>query len=166
LIINRGEILFSQGEMGDLYHLKSGLLKITHTHPNGDCSIVNLLVPEEVFPHHSLVSPKDYYGTAIAVLPSEVERISAEEWYTSLETNPVQYKVLAGILQDNLRKMQKRIEMTTLPAKDRIPYLREWLAVYCSGYAVDEILTQEEIGPFLGMSRETVNRNLPRKRVL
>lgn len=163
VLVNKGEILFYQGENGDLYHLKSGLLKVVHTHPNGDCSLLNLLLPGEIFPHHSLISPKEYHGSAIAVLPSKVGRIPSRKWYTSLETNPEKYKEVANILQENLRKMQKRIEMTTLPIKDRIPYLKEWLTMYCPGYQIEEMLTQEEIGQFLGISRETVNRHLHQK---
>jgi CRP/FNR family transcriptional regulator, cyclic AMP receptor protein len=56
--------------------------------------------------------------------------------------------------------MQKRIDMITLPSKDQISYFREWLSIYCGDYPMEEILTQEEIGQFLGMSRETVNRQL------
>lgn len=160
MFIHRGEVLFSQGEGGDLYCLKSGLLKVVRTHPNGDSVLLNLLLPGEVFPHHSLISSHQYYGTVIAMVTCEVERISSSNWYNTLMEKPEKYKEVAGILQENLRKMQQRIDMITLPAKDRIPYFREWLGIYCKDYPMEDILTQEEIGNFLGMSRETVNRHL------
>ncbi len=149
--------------MGDLYHLKTGLLKVIRTQSNGDCVLLNLLVPGEIFPHHSLISPKEYHGTVIALLPSEVERIPIHDWYQSLIDKPEKNKEVAAILQDNLRKMQKRIEMTTLPSKKRIPFFRDWISMYGKNYEMEEILTQEEIGQFLGMSRETVNRHMRRE---
>jgi CRP-like cAMP-binding protein len=59
--------------------------------------------------------------------------------------------------------MQKRIEMITLPSKKRIPFFRDWISMYGKNYEMEEILTQEEIGQFLGMSRETVNRHMRRE---
>lgn len=162
MFIHRGEILFSQGENGDLFRLNRGLLKVIRTYPNGDCVLLNLLLPGEIFPHHSLISSHPYYGTVIAMVKSEVERIPAHNWYSTLMEKPEKYKEVAGILEENLRKIQQRMDMITLPAKKRISYFREWLSTYCKDYPMEEILTQEEIGNFLGMSRETVNRHMQR----
>ncbi|MBJ8191971.1 cyclic nucleotide-binding domain-containing protein, partial [Bacillus cereus] len=64
MILNKGETLFRQGESGPLYHLKSGLLKIVRVHEDGSQILVNVIVPDEIIPHHSLISPNPYYGTA------------------------------------------------------------------------------------------------------
>jgi CRP/FNR family transcriptional regulator, cyclic AMP receptor protein len=122
--------------------------------------LLNLLFPGEIIPHHSLISFHVYHGTVSALVTSEVERISAHDWYLILKQKPEKYREIASVLQENLRKMQKRIDMITLPSKDQISYFREWLSIYCGDYPMEEILTQEEIGQFLGMSRETVNRQL------
>lgn len=77
-----------------------------------------------------------------------------------MEEKPYKYRELTLYLERTLRKLQQRIEMTTVAPKERIPLLKQWLSIYCSISSVEEVLTQEEIGQFLGMTRETVNRHL------
>ncbi|PTX64338.1 CRP-like cAMP-binding protein [Melghirimyces profundicolus] len=160
MILHRGEVLFRQGETGDLYRLKSGLLKVVRLRPDGSSLLFNLLVPGEFFPHHSLLSPQPYFATAIAVISSEVEAVPAREWYDSLEKDPVKYREVAVQLQHTLRIIQQRLNIATAPAKERIPLLREWFRRHFGSQSVEEMLTQEEIGQLIGMSRETVNRQL------
>ncbi|WP_142506303.1 Crp/Fnr family transcriptional regulator [Melghirimyces algeriensis] len=160
MILHRGEVLFRQGEMGDLYRLKNGLMKVVRVQPNGSSLLFNLLVPGELFPHHSLLSPQPYFATAIAVTNSEVEPVSIQSWYTSLEKDPLKYREVALALQHTLRIVQQRMNFVTAPSHERISLLREWLAQYFRDQPVEELLTQEEIGQLVGMSRETVNRQL------
>lgn len=76
MLLHKGETLFRQGESGPLYQLKSGLLKIIRVHEDGSQILVNVIVPDEIIPHHSLISPNPYYGTAMALVTSEVEVLS------------------------------------------------------------------------------------------
>jgi CRP/FNR family cyclic AMP-dependent transcriptional regulator len=99
-------------------------------------------------------------GTLVALTECEVERISAVEWYRTLAQDPKRYREAALALEQTLRKLQRRVEMTTVPKSHRIPLLKKWLSAYCSISSPEELLTQEEMGQFLGMSRETVNRYL------
>jgi CRP/FNR family transcriptional regulator, cyclic AMP receptor protein len=161
---HRGEIIFRQGETGNLFRLHTGLLKVVWLREDGTPFLFNILTPGEVFPHHSLLSPKPCQGTAIALVTSEVERIPAAAWYKSLEENPYQYREAALLLQKTLRKIQERISMVTAHKEDRIEGLRQWLARYFPDHPIEEMLTQEEMGQLLGISRETVNRLLNGKR--
>jgi len=160
LILNKGEILFMQGDQGDLYQLDEGLIKVVRTQEDGQTMLFNILVPGEVFPHSSLITPAPYYGTTIALVTCKLRRIPAREWYEKLERNPSRYREVASLLEATIRKVQKRLEMTTVSANKRIPLFQKWLSTYFPGQAVDELLTQEEIGQFLGLRRETVNRYL------
>ncbi|QKG83685.1 Crp/Fnr family transcriptional regulator [Kroppenstedtia pulmonis] len=160
MILNRGEFLFRQGEEGDLYRVEEGLIKIVHLQSDGTSILFNLIVPGEIIPHHSLLSPKPYFASALAVLPSQVERISADQWYRELKENPVRYKDVAYQLQHTLRLIQQRMEFTTAPVSRRIGLLRNWLSTYFPDEPVEKLLTQEEIGQLIGISRETVNRML------
>lgn len=46
MILHKGEILFRQGDDGSfLYHIKSGLFKVTRLHPNGNMVLFNILYP-------------------------------------------------------------------------------------------------------------------------
>lgn len=157
----KGEILFRQGEEGPLFRLDNGLLKIVRVHEDGSQVLLNLILSGEVIPHHSLTSPNEYNGTAIALLPSEITRIEPQQWYRSLEEDPYKYKEVALMLETKLRMMQQRInQMSTLTPEGKIRKLQNWFANYFPDIQIEKVLTQEEIGQFVGLRRETVNRAL------
>jgi CRP/FNR family cyclic AMP-dependent transcriptional regulator len=163
MLLHKGEILFRQGETGPLFHIRCGLFKIVRVHEDGSPILVNIVVPGETIPHHSLISPKDYHGTAVALITSEVELIPSQEWYLELDTNPVKCREIALLLQSKLRMMQQRIDhLTQVSPADKLRKLEEWFAEYISPVSLAEILTQEEIGQLIGLRRETVNRLLRR----
>ncbi|ANC79081.1 Crp/Fnr family transcriptional regulator [Fictibacillus phosphorivorans] len=161
MLMAKGEILFRQGEEGPLFRLDSGLLKIVRVHEDGSQVLLNLIIPGEVIPHHSLTSPNEYNGTAIALLPCEITRIEPQQWYRSLEEDPSKYKEVALLLESKLRMMQQRInQMSTLTPEGKIRKLQNWFANYFPDIQIEKVLTQEEIGQFVGLRRETVNRAL------
>ncbi|MGF7048534.1 CRP-like cAMP-binding protein [Paenibacillus sp. DS2015] len=162
MILHKGEILFHQGDGGEyLYHIKSGLFKVTRLHENGNMVLFNILYAGETVPHHSLITPKEAHGTAIALMRSEVEAIPATEWYRQLREDHNKPMEVALLLQEKLRFMQQRLDHLTVgtPA-ERLELLSEWLHDYSHGVDVTELLTQEEIGQLIGVRRETVNRLL------
>lgn len=55
MILHKGETLFRQGVSGPLYRLRKGMLKIVRLHEDGTPTLVNLIVPGETIPHHSLI---------------------------------------------------------------------------------------------------------------
>ncbi|WP_438351454.1 Crp/Fnr family transcriptional regulator [Paenibacillus sp. FA6] len=162
MILHKGEILFRQGDSGEyLYHVKSGLFKVTRLHENGNMVLFNILYSGETVPHHSLITPKEMHGTAIALMRSEVEVIPANDWYRQLREEPDKPMEVALLLQAKLRFMQQRLDHLTVgtPA-ERLELLTEWLSDFSHGVDVTELLTQEEIGQLIGVRRETVNRLL------
>ncbi|WP_124727879.1 Crp/Fnr family transcriptional regulator [Staphylospora marina] len=164
MILYRGDVLFREGESGDLFRINRGLLKVVKTRENGDVFLFNILVPGEVVPHATLITPGPYPGTAVALTECEVERIPAKDWYRALDEYPGMYREAALMLEFTIRKVQKRVSMTTVPKAERLSHFTRWLRSYCLIERPDELLTQEEIGQFLGMSRETVNRYLNRRK--
>ncbi|QMV41955.1 Crp/Fnr family transcriptional regulator [Cohnella cholangitidis] len=161
MLLHKGEVLFRQGESGSLYHLKSGLLKIVRIHEDGTPVMVNVIVPNEIIPHHSLISPNPNYGTAIALVTCEVDVLPAKEWYQDLERNPDKCRDIALLLQDKLRMMQKRIDqLTEVAPADKLRKLQAWFQSFFKDIDLTELLTQDEIAQFIGVRRETVNRLL------
>ncbi|MCP8968689.1 Crp/Fnr family transcriptional regulator [Ectobacillus ponti] len=161
MILHKGEILFRQGEEGPLYHVKTGLLKVVRLQEDGSSFLFNLVTPGETIPHHSLISPKEYHGTAVAVIRTEVEVIPAASWYEQLQQEPQAYADIAMELQSKLRMMQQRIDqLTTVSPKERLERLEEWAAAYLDDVSIYEVLTQTEIAQLIGLRRETVNRLL------
>lgn len=161
MILHKGDILFRQGEEGPLYFIKTGLLKVIRLQEDGTPFLFNIIVPGETIPHHSLISPKEYHGTAIALIKTKVEPIIGTTWYEKLQANPELYANVALQLQTKLRMMQQRIDqLTTVSPKERLHRLQEWFSLYLDGIPIYEILTQTEIGQLIGVRRETVNRLL------
>ncbi|WMT42575.1 Crp/Fnr family transcriptional regulator [Paenibacillus sp. D2_2] len=162
MILHKGETLFHQGDEGvNLYHIKSGLFKVTRLHENGNVVLFNILYPGEMVPHHSLISAKETHGTAIALVRSEVEVIPAQKWYRELEEDPHKALEIAKLLQEKIRFMQERLDHLTVgtPA-ERLELLNKWLNQHANGIPLTDYLTQEEIGQLIGIRRETVNRLL------
>lgn len=161
VILHKGEVLFRQGEEGSLYFIKSGLLKVVRLQKDGTPFLFNIIVPSETIPHHSLISPKDYHGTAIALMKTEVEPIMNHIWYTKLHSDPRLYAEIALQLQTKLRMMQERTDLLTLVSpKERLLRLQTWFTTYLGDIPIHDILTQTEIGQLIGVRRETVNRLL------
>lgn len=161
MLLRKGETLFRQGESGPLYHLQSGLLKIVRVHQDGSQILVNIIVPDEIIPHHSLISPNPYYGTAVALVTSEIDVLPKNEWYQGLEQNPERYRTIAISLQDKLRTMQQRIDqLTEVSPAEKLKQLQNWFHTYIAPQTLTDVLTQDEIGQFLGLRRETINRLL------
>lgn len=79
MILHKGDVLFRQGEDGPLYFIKTGLLKVVRLEEDGTPFLFNIIVPGETIPHHSLISPKEYHGTAIALIK--------QKWNPSLVVN-------------------------------------------------------------------------------
>jgi len=166
MILHKGETLFRQGESGPLFHVKSGMLKIERVHQDGNALLVNLIVPGETIPHHSLISPKPYFGTAVALVTSEIQVYRPDEWYGSLEQDPVRYRSIALQLQDKLRMMQERIDqLSEIEPIERLRKLQRWFEQYISPARLTDVLTQVEIGQLIGLRRETVNRLLRQERL-
>ncbi|TVY10858.1 Crp/Fnr family transcriptional regulator [Paenibacillus cremeus] len=161
MILHKGETLFRQGESGPLFHLRSGLLKIVRVHPDGAQLLVNVIVPGETIPHHSLLSPAPYYGTALALTTCEIELLPAAQWYQELEQSPERYRSIALQLQDKLRMMQRRIDqLSEVSPTERLLKLQAWFQTYIPAIPLTDMLTQDEIGQFIGLRRETINRLL------
>lgn len=161
MLLHKGEIIFRQGEDGPLYRVKSGLLKIVRIHEDGSQILMNIIVADEVIPHHSLVSPNHYHGTAIALMTSEVEVIQANEWYAKLHSHPETYRDIALLLQNKLMMLQQRIDqLSQVTPLQKLEKLQEWFHGHIAPYSLTDILTQDEIGQLIGLRRETVNRLL------
>lgn len=160
MILKKGEVLFNQDDKSDIYFLKRGILKVVHLRSDGSCFLFNLLVPGERFPHHSLLTPTRTFGRASALVESEIDVIPRDEWYARLEENPLMYKEVALHLQATVKRVQQRAQLLLAPPKKRISLFREWLGFVESEIKIEDLLTQEEIGQFLVLTRETVNRLL------
>jgi hypothetical protein len=60
-----------------------------------------------------------------------------------------------------LRMMQQRIDqLTEVSPAEKLRKLQRWFHSYIAPATLTDVLTQEEIGHFIGLRRETINRLL------
>ena len=84
-----------------------------------------------------------------------------QQWYEELERNPEHFRTIARQLQDKLRMMQQRIDqLTEVTPAAKLVKMERWFQQYIGTLKLTDVLTQEEIGQFIGLRRETVNRLL------
>ena len=161
MLLHKGEVLFHQGDNGPLFRIKSGMLKIVRIHEDGSQILMNIILAGEVIPHHSLVSPNPYHGTAIALMSSGIEVIQAKSWYSNLQENPEAYREIALLLQNKLKMLQQRIDqLSQVTPMRKLEMLQDWAHNYIAPNSLIDVLTQDEIGQIIGLRRETVNRLL------
>ncbi|SFE63406.1 cAMP-binding domain of CRP or a regulatory subunit of cAMP-dependent protein kinases [Paenibacillus algorifonticola] len=164
MLLYKGETLFRQGELGPLYHIKSGMLKIIRLHEDGSPILMNIITAGETIPHHSLITQQAYHGTAVALVTCDIEVLPSQEWYQTLESGPEKCRDIALLLQNKLRMMQQRIDQLTQAAPiDKLRKLEQWFDQHISPATLCDVLTQDEIGQLIGLRRETVNRLLRAK---
>ncbi|ANY68966.1 Crp/Fnr family transcriptional regulator [Paenibacillus sp. BIHB 4019] len=159
MLLHKGETLFRQGELGPLYRINSGMLKIIRLHEDGSPIVMNIITAGETIPHHSLITQQAYHGTAVALVTCDIEVLPSQEWYQTLENHPEKCRDIALLLQNKLRMMQQRIDQLTQAAPAaKLHKLEQWFDEHISPATLSDVLTQDEIGQLIGLRRETVNR--------
>lgn len=86
-VYNRGDIIFSEGEVGDsLYIIRTGFVKVTKRH-YGKEQIIAYLAHGNYFGEMALIENESRNATVSAFTKSEVIRISKDNFDTLLEAN-------------------------------------------------------------------------------
>jgi hypothetical protein len=60
--LQKGEVLFRQGENGPLFHVKSGMLKVLCVHEDGNPVFGQYHCSGETIPHHYHINARDPCG--------------------------------------------------------------------------------------------------------
>ncbi len=165
--INRGEVLFAEGEPGDrLYIVTEGKIKLGRASGDGRENLVAVLGPGEMFGELSLFDPGPRTATATAVTDVVALGVGHEDLKPWLAQRP---EVAAGLLRALARRLRRtndslsdlvfsdvpgRVAKALLDLSTRFGISRE------DGLHVNHDLTQEELAQLVGASRETVNKAL------
>lgn len=121
LILHKGRCTIPSRRGRSFILYKNRLIKSSSARRRRNTIFIQHYRSGETIPHHSLISPKEYHGTAIALIKTEVEPITSSEWYERLQANPESYANIAMQLQSKLRMMQQRIDqLTTVSPKERL----------------------------------------------
>jgi len=165
--LNRGEVLFDEGENGDrLYIIEEGKIKLGSSSGDGRENLLAILGPGEMFGELSLFDPGPRSLSASAVSDSVLYELEHTALVRVIEERPVVAKHLLTALARRLRRTNEALAdlvFSDVPgrvAKALLDLSTRFGERVDEGIRVAHDLTQEELAQLVGASRETVNKAL------
>lgn len=165
--LNRGEVLFDEGENGDrLYIIEEGKIKLGSSSGDGRENLLAILGPSEMFGELSLFDPGPRSLSASAVSDSVLYELEHSALVRVIEERPAVAKHLLTALARRLRRTNEALAdlvFSDVPgrvAKALLDLSTRFGERVDEGIRVAHDLTQEELAQLVGASRETVNKAL------
>lgn len=161
-----GELLYARGDPGsELYGVGAGFIRLAAQTQDGEEYLLGLYPPGTWFGEVSLFDQLPRPTSAYAVGRTELLIVSAAELRRVLDANPVWYRDFARVLCNKLRISLAHIESTTLPLSVRIVLrLLDLAQAYGEagegGIVIGLRLPQEDLARMLGLTRQSVNKEL------
>jgi len=161
---NAGQKIFDAGDEGSaLYIIQRGKVKVSHCNLDGKEKILAYLSPGKIFGEMSLVDEQPRSATTMAVKPTILYALYAEEYWGLINRFPRIAHNLAKIVAQRLREMNHEVEVLTFEeSRGKIAYALLKLYRHEFGEPTKRgrvlPLTQRELADIAGTSRETVTR--------
>jgi CRP/FNR family transcriptional regulator, cyclic AMP receptor protein len=161
------KIVFEKGDPGDcLMIVLEGRVKIRNISADGREMVLDFVDPGRLFGEIALLDGKPRTAGAVTQEPSELFVLRRSPVLRYLEEKPLVAIRLIGVLCQRLRRSTQMFEEKIL--LDMAPRVARGLLRLATehGHRIDEglmidlKLSQAEIGAFVGISRENVNRQL------
>jgi CRP-like cAMP-binding protein len=161
--VRRGAVLFRKDDPGStLYAVCEGAVRISVPSKQGQDAIFNIVSSGEIFGEIALLDGDNRTADAIAIEDSEIMLIERREFIPVLRAHPEVAINLIEILCSRLRRTSEQVEdivFLDLPgrlAKALLQLHRRGAANPTEGIRV----TQRELSQMIGVSRESVNKQL------
>jgi CRP/FNR family transcriptional regulator, cyclic AMP receptor protein len=161
--VGAGATIFQKGDPGDcLFAICAGTVRIGTHSIDGKDAVLNLIHAGEIFGEVALLDGQPRSADAQAVGDCELMVIDRRDFMPMIAREPELALRLIELLCARLRRTSEQVEDITfldLPARLAKTLLR--LAA-SSRHAISHkiTLTQREIGEIVGMSRESINKQL------
>jgi CRP-like cAMP-binding protein len=162
-----GRILFERGDPGDsLMIVLEGRVKISSLSADGREIVLNFIDPGQVFGEIALLDGKPRTAGATTLEPSELFVLKRQAVLSFLEEKPLVAIRLIGVLCQKLRRTTQMLEdkillnMAPRVARGLLRLAAEHGRRTAEGVLIDMKLSQSELGAYVGLSRENVNRQL------
>lgn len=162
ITLNRGEILFEQGDEGDaLYAILEGTLEVSFLAMSGRKLSLTLMKPGEVFGEIALFDSGPRTATIAAADPSRVLRVRQGDVMNQIRQHPdlaVDMIRLAGL---RMRWMGSQLnEQVFLPMPIRLARKLLHLSELQDDPSKRITLSQSELAEFVGATREAVSKTI------
>jgi CRP/FNR family cyclic AMP-dependent transcriptional regulator len=162
--LKRGATIYSKGDPGNsLYVVISGTAKMSISSPDGRSAILNLIGPGEIFGEIALLDGGERTADATANTNCEVFIIDRREFIPFVRSQPALAMKFIELLCARLRWTSDQVEqiiLQDLPGRlaSAVIRLTERHKATQGGRAI--AITQQEISEMVGMSRESINKQL------
>ena len=164
LTLKRGATIFSKGDPGtSLIAVISGTVKISVSSVDGRNAILNLVGAGEIFGEISLLDGLARSADATANSNCEIFVIDRREFIPFVRSQPALAMKFIELLCGRLRRTSDQVEeviLLNLPGRLASALLRltEKYKLAPGGRTI--AITQQEISEMVGMSRESINKQL------
>lgn len=159
--------LFHKGDKGiQVYVVISGKLKALTTSDAGDDVVFSILGPNEVFGEIALLGGSDRTATVTAIDACELLVIDRRDFLNVLRTHPDVAIELLSVLAKRVTRVSELVEDTlflNLPlrlAKKFVTFAGSYGEEVPEGIRINLKLSQEEWGDLVGVTRESINKQL------
>jgi CRP/FNR family transcriptional regulator, cyclic AMP receptor protein len=162
--LKRGAAIYSKGDPGNsLYVVISGTAKMSISSPDGRSAILNLIGPGEIFGEIALLDGRERTADATANTNCEVLIIDRREFIPFVRSQPALAMKFIELLCARLRWTSDQVEEVIL--QDLPGRLASALIRLTERHKAAEgnrtiAVTQQEISEMVGMSRESINKQL------
>jgi CRP/FNR family cyclic AMP-dependent transcriptional regulator len=161
-----GRALFNEGDPGDALHvIVEGGVRVAVLSPAGEEATVALLGPGEFVGDLALLDGRPRSATAIATGPTKTLVVTRDDFRRWLAERPRAALALLEALSLRLRRTDEDLaDLAFLDLPQRLAKrLLDLAAAQADGGALDGVrlrITQSELGSMLGVSRESINKQL------
>lgn len=159
----RGAAIFSKGDPGNsLYFVVEGTVKIGVSSADGRGAVFNLINPNEIFGEIALLDGLERTADALANTDCALLVIDRRDFMPFLKQQPALASSLIEMLCERIRWISDHVEQVIFPelsgrlAKALIRMMDK--QEFADHPKIE--ITQQEIGEMVGMSRESVNKQL------
>ena len=162
--LKRGATIFSRGDPGNsLIAVISGTVKISISSPDGRSAILNLIGSGEIFGEVAVLDGQARTADAIANTNCEIFVIDRREFLPFVRSQPALAMKFIELLCTRLRWTSDQVEqviLQDLPGRlaSALIRLTERHKTVQGGRTI--AVTQQEISEMVGMSRESINKQL------
>ncbi len=160
-------ILFLKGDTGTgLYGVLSGKVKISIDSPSGKELIIGFMEPGDIFGEIALFDGKPRTANATVVGPTRLLSIPHRDFIPFLEKKPEVFLYFMNLVCERLRATNQVLEDSSfleLPerlAKKLVDLTEKSRSGAQSGAPSSLKLSQQELGKMMGISRESINKQL------
>jgi CRP/FNR family cyclic AMP-dependent transcriptional regulator len=163
--LKRGATIFSKGDPGNsLIAVISGTVKISISSPDGRSAILNLIGAGEIFGEVAVLDGQARTADATANTNCEIFVIDRREFLPFVRSQPALAMKFIELLCTRLRWTSDQVEqviLQNLPGRLASALIRlTERHKMAQGGGRTIVVTQQEISEMVGMSRESINKQL------